>query len=508
MKRPERSRRSRRLGFVETLETRSLLTMVATAPLPNLDLAPGAAATPVALDAHFKDADASPDFAIFDTSLGTIPVLLTPKTTPLTVANFQNYVNKGAYTNAIVHRSVPGFIWQSGGYQLTSTPNIAPIAADAPVQNEFGASNVRGTIAMAKLGNNPNSATSQFFFNESDTNAANLDNQNGGFTVFGRVVGAEGLAVMDAVAGVPVPSPGPLASPLNEIPLMNYVRGTAVQPSNLVLIKGVATASEYFVASSTAPGVATASVQGDRLTVTPLAAGTAQITIVGYGSDGVAASQTFSVTVSPATQPPSTPTPSPTPTPTPTPTPSPTPTPTPNPTPTPTPSPTPTPTPSPTQTPTPTPTTPPPVVQPPIGIPTPPPVTVPASVLIPAARGNLPASVVAGQKARIQQVVTLRNPSSGEIAQRARVTMTLSADRAGSADDITIAAASAKVKLRAGKQGRLKLAANRVKPTVPPGTYHVLITVTDPDGARTTLDTGRTLTVRAPLAKPPRGRGV
>lgn len=47
--------------------------------------------------------------------------------------------------------------------------------------------NVAGTIAMAKLGGNPNSATSQFFINVAN-NDANLDMQNGGFTVFGRIL--------------------------------------------------------------------------------------------------------------------------------------------------------------------------------------------------------------------------------------------------------------------------------------------------------------------------------
>jgi cyclophilin family peptidyl-prolyl cis-trans isomerase len=459
MKRPERARRSRALGQVEYLETRALMTIAAATPLPNVNVAPGSAPATVNLGTYFKDPTASPNFAIFDTTLGTIPVLLTPSTTPKTVANFQNYVNKGAYTNTIVHRSVPGFVWQAGGYQLTSKPDIATIQTDAPVQNEFGASNVRGTIAMAKLGNNPNSATSQFFFNESNNNAPNLDNQNGGFTVFGRVVGASGLAVMDAVASAPIPSPGPLSSPLDSAPLLNYTSGSAVQPSNLILIKNVTMASEGYSALSDAPNVASATLQGNNLIVTPLAAGTAHVTVVGYGSDGSSATQTFTVNVSQGTTPPATTPPSTTP-----------------------------------------PTTTPPATTPPV---TTPPAVQPTSDLTPAAKGALPASVVAGQRGRIQQMVTL-TASTNPVTRRVRASLLLSSTTTGSPNDFTIASAVANVRLKAGKQARLNLSARQVDAGVTPGTYHVLVSVTDPDGAKTTVDTGRTLTVLAPQAKPGR----
>src|SRR5262249_32435586 len=57
--------------------------------------------------------------------------------------------------------------------------------------NEFNVgrrlTNSFGTIAMAKVDGDPNSATSQWFFNLGN-NGPNLDFANGGFTVFGRVV--------------------------------------------------------------------------------------------------------------------------------------------------------------------------------------------------------------------------------------------------------------------------------------------------------------------------------
>ena len=61
-----------------------------------------------------------------------------------------------------------------------------------------GLKNNRGTVAMAKLGSDPNSATSEFFISLAN-NAANLNNQNEGFTVFARVAG-NGMTVADAIA--------------------------------------------------------------------------------------------------------------------------------------------------------------------------------------------------------------------------------------------------------------------------------------------------------------------
>ncbi len=73
--------------------------------------------------------------------------------------------------------------------------------------NEFSAtrSNLRGTIAMAKTGGNPDSATSEWFVNLGN-NAANLDGQNGGFTVFGRVT-TPTMATVDKIVNCPRPMP-------------------------------------------------------------------------------------------------------------------------------------------------------------------------------------------------------------------------------------------------------------------------------------------------------------
>ncbi|MDH5388259.1 MAG: peptidylprolyl isomerase [Gammaproteobacteria bacterium] len=159
--------------------------------------------------------------------LNTVDLKLYDADTPLTVSNFMSYVNDGSYDNSFIHRSVSNFIIQGGGYKYD--PSISDIAGSLslvlkkdPILNEPGISNLRGTIAMAKVDGDPNSATSQWFFNLAD-NSANLDGQNGGFTVFGEVIN-NGMQVIDSISFIPIYDVGCLLSfgCLSEIPLLDY----------------------------------------------------------------------------------------------------------------------------------------------------------------------------------------------------------------------------------------------------------------------------------------------
>lgn len=132
------------------------------------------------------------------TPLGTMRLELFDEAKPVTVANFLGYVQSGAFAGSFAHRLEPGFVLQGGGYRVTAG-NLDVVPTGGAILNEAGPfpaySNDFGTIAMAKTAGNPNSATSQWFINLGD-NSANLDFQNGGFTVFGRVV--EGFDVLSA----------------------------------------------------------------------------------------------------------------------------------------------------------------------------------------------------------------------------------------------------------------------------------------------------------------------
>ena len=187
----------------------------------------------IAAISAFSQTSTSAPTVRFKTNVGDIDVVLTPDVAPATVANFLGYMNRGAYNNSIFHRSVAGFIIQGGGYNLVNHVPVAT-AQVAAVKNERNVTNARGTIAMAKLGTDPNSATNQWFFNLAN-NGANLDNQNGGFTVFGRITNAGGLGVMDAIAKQPTYNAG---SPFDQIPLQNYKGGT-VQDANFLLVTSI-----------------------------------------------------------------------------------------------------------------------------------------------------------------------------------------------------------------------------------------------------------------------------
>ena len=172
-----------------------------------------------------------------DTSLGGIDIELFDNAAPVTVANFMNYVNDGDYSNSFFHRSVPGFILQGGGFSYqNNTHSIVPV--DGAIVNEFDASrsNLRGTLAMAKIGSDPDSATNQWFFNLSD-NSANLDFQNGGFTVFGQVTG-NGMDIIDAIASLPRYDISGIHSALTDVPLNGY-NGTFDPASQYVYVNSV-----------------------------------------------------------------------------------------------------------------------------------------------------------------------------------------------------------------------------------------------------------------------------
>lgn len=240
-----------------------------------------------------------------------------------TVNNFLAYIAAGRYNDTIIHRSVSNFVLQGGGYRVPDFNNIQPdeIAEFDPIDNEAGPENGsgtvinaenlnrRGTIAMAQLGTDQNSATNQWFFNLANNTSLDTRNSNGGpYTVFGQIVG-NGLNIIDRVAQISrfdandfygLPSNGPF----NNLPLRNFGGSSPIRPENFVTLdvnnasSGELTDITYTVTSSNTRLVTTALDNGN-LVLTPRAGatGTAIITVRATAADGTFVNDTFTIRV-------------------------------------------------------------------------------------------------------------------------------------------------------------------------------------------------------------------
>lgn len=144
------------------------------------------------------------------TGIGDYSMELLDEAAPGTVQNFLNYVNRNDYNGTYIHRAVDNFVVQGGGFRFRLFEGPIDVPSDPPIQNEFGVSNTRGTVAMAKVEGDPDSATNQWFVNVAD-NSASLDTSNGGFTVFATVLG-DGMDTVDEIDALPFVSLGVKAS--------------------------------------------------------------------------------------------------------------------------------------------------------------------------------------------------------------------------------------------------------------------------------------------------------
>jgi peptidyl-prolyl cis-trans isomerase A (cyclophilin A) len=151
---------------------------------------------------------------VLHTSMGEVTLELYPDKSPKSVANFLQYVRDGFYNGTVLHRVISGYMVQGGLYTRDLQPKRTRSAVPSEADN--GLSNLRGTVAVAR-GADPNSGTSQFFFNLVDNRRLDyVGNQSGltwGFTVFGKVV--KGMDVVDKIAALPIHGLGPFA---NDVP--------------------------------------------------------------------------------------------------------------------------------------------------------------------------------------------------------------------------------------------------------------------------------------------------
>ena len=132
---------------------------------------------------------------VITTNKGRFAIELLPEESPLTVANFLQYVDSGFYDGTIFHRVMKRFVIQGGGLDK----ELVEKNTRKPIKNESRnrVHNEKWTVAMART-DDPHSATSQFFINLRMNTSLDYRFGEWGYTVFGRVI--EGKEVVNDIS--------------------------------------------------------------------------------------------------------------------------------------------------------------------------------------------------------------------------------------------------------------------------------------------------------------------
>lgn len=126
---------------------------------------------------------------------GKLELELDADVAPITVTNFVNLAKKGFYNGLTFHRIMSGFMIQGGG-----DPNgDGTGGSEETIKGEFKSNGIentmshkRGVISMARTQNDPDSASSQFFIVQADS-----DFLDGDYAAFGKVTA--GMDIVDKI---------------------------------------------------------------------------------------------------------------------------------------------------------------------------------------------------------------------------------------------------------------------------------------------------------------------
>lgn len=125
---------------------------------------------------------------------GKLELELDADVAPITVTNFVNLVKKGFYNGLTFHRIMSGFMIQGGDPNGDGTGG-----SEETIKGEFKSNGVentmshkRGVISMARTQNDPDSASSQFFIVQADS-----DFLDGDYAAFGKVTA--GMDIIDKI---------------------------------------------------------------------------------------------------------------------------------------------------------------------------------------------------------------------------------------------------------------------------------------------------------------------
>ena len=125
---------------------------------------------------------------------GKLELELDADVAPITVTNFVNLAKKGFYNGLTFHRIMSGFMIQGGDPNGDGTGG-----SEETIKGEFKSNGIentmshkRGVISMARTQNDPDSASSQFFIVQADS-----DFLDGDDAAFGKVTA--GMDIVDKI---------------------------------------------------------------------------------------------------------------------------------------------------------------------------------------------------------------------------------------------------------------------------------------------------------------------
>ena len=125
---------------------------------------------------------------------GKLELELDADVAPITVTNFVNLAKKGFYNGLTFHRIMSGFMIQGGDPNGDGTGG-----SEETIKGEFKSNGIentmshkRGVISMARTQNDPDSASSQFFIVQADS-----DFLDGDYAAFGKVTA--GMDIVDNI---------------------------------------------------------------------------------------------------------------------------------------------------------------------------------------------------------------------------------------------------------------------------------------------------------------------
>jgi peptidyl-prolyl cis-trans isomerase A (cyclophilin A)/peptidyl-prolyl cis-trans isomerase B (cyclophilin B) len=190
-----------------------LVSMLALAALAISCAAPAAAADTSA-PGPAKSAG-TPQVRV-TTSMGNFVIELYPDRAPFTVTEFLRYVKEGQYTQTLLHRVIPGFLVQGGGFSAADE-SVKPTHPSVVNESGNGLQNKRGWVGLART-EQPHSGNCQFYINLADNPELDPLPVRWGYTVFGRVI--DGMDVLERISTVPT---GPEGKFKSDAPLTHVV---------------------------------------------------------------------------------------------------------------------------------------------------------------------------------------------------------------------------------------------------------------------------------------------